>query len=80
MAYGIPVLVSDIPENLEAIGSFGQTFQSRSIDDLASKLKEGLNSENSQVVAAQALERVKQEYDWQNITDSTIAVYKPSQA
>jgi glycosyltransferase involved in cell wall biosynthesis len=80
MAYGIPVLVSDIPENLEAIGGFGQTFQSRSIDDLASKLKESLNLENSQLVAAQARERVKQEYDWQTITDNTIAVYKPSQA
>ncbi len=80
MAYGIPVLVSDIPENLEAIGGYGRTFQSRNIDDLACKLKEALSAEDSQEIAAQALVRVKQEYDWQNITESTIAVYKPSQA
>ena len=38
MGYGNCVLVSDIEENLEVIGSAGLSFQSRSTTDLATKL------------------------------------------
>jgi glycosyltransferase involved in cell wall biosynthesis len=81
MAYGLPVLVSDIPENLEAIGGYGQSFHNKDITDLASKLQQLLdNPETGDKLAQQAQIRVRTEYDWQNITNSTLKIYQLSQA
>ena len=33
MAYGLPVLVSDIPENLEAVGVCGWSFANKDLAD-----------------------------------------------
>jgi len=81
MAYGLPVLVSDIPENLEAIGGYGQSFHNKDIADLASKLQQLLDDpETGDKLAQQAQIRVCTEYDWQNITNSTLKIYQLSQA
>jgi glycosyltransferase involved in cell wall biosynthesis len=81
MAYGLPVLISDIPENLEAIGGYGQSFHSRDIDDLTVKLQQWLdNPEDGYKLAQQAQIRVRAEYDWFNITNSTLDIYRLSQA
>ena len=39
MSYGLPCLVSDIPENREAIGDCGLTFKSGDVIDLNEKLR-----------------------------------------
>ncbi len=81
MAYGLPVLVSDIPENLEAVGGYGWSFANKDVADLASKLQQWLdNPEASQELAKQAQNRVGSEYNWHNITNSTLKIYQLSQA
>lgn len=81
MAYGLPTLVSDIPENLEAIAGFGLSFRNRDASDLAAKLTAWLNQpEASYELAKQAQLRVKTEYDWHTIADSTLQIYRLSQA
>lgn len=81
MAYGLPVLISDIPENLEAVGGYGQSFHNKDSADLASKLQQLLdNPESGDKLAQQAQIRVRTEYDWQNITNSTLKIYQLSQA
>ena len=81
MAYGVPVLVSDIPANLEAIGDYGWSFRSGDVNDLAAKLKECLDNpgRTSQFVEA-AQRRVKTEYNWHDITSRTLQIYGLSQA
>ena len=80
MAYGVPVLVSDIPANLEVIGDCGWSFRSSDVDDLAAKLRECLDNPDrtSQFVEA-AQRRIKAEYNWHDITNRTLQIYGLSQ-
>ena len=80
MAYGVPVLVSDIPANLEVIGDCGWSFRSSDVDDLAAKLRECLDNPDrtSQFVKA-AQRRIKAEYNWHDITNRTLQIYGLSQ-
>lgn len=76
MAYGNAVLISDIPENLEAVGETGFRFRSKDTDSLRRKLKFLINRpklvEESKVLSR---ERVRNNYDWEVITDSVKRVY-----
>lgn len=68
MSYGNCCLVSDIPENREAIGDAGFTFQNRSVDDLRDKLNELLSSETMTTsVKVIARLRVENRYNWDKI-------------
>ena len=80
MAYGVPVLVSDIPGNLEAIGDYGWSFRSGDVNDLTAKLKECLDNPDqaSQFIKA-AQQRVETEYNWHDITNRTLQIYGLSQ-
>jgi glycosyltransferase involved in cell wall biosynthesis len=68
MSYGLPCLVSDIPENREAIGDCGLTFKNRNVSDLNKKLrfilKNGLDTEN---LSERTIQRVKECYSWDSI-------------
>jgi len=76
MAYGNAALVSDIPENKEAIGDRGFTFVNKSVEDLTNKLTELLSNEALVVsVAEKAKARMIKEYNWKNIADNTEMVY-----
>ena len=69
MSYGLPCLVSDIPENREAIADCGLTFKSENVTDLKSKLSlmlsPGFNKKSS---AEKAIQRVRNCYSWDAIT------------
>ncbi len=81
MAYGLPVLVSDIPENLEAVGGYGWSFTNKDVAGLTVKLQQWLDDPKAgQEIAKQAQNRVNSEYNWQNITISTLKIYQLSQA
>lgn len=68
MSYGNCCLVSDIPENREAIGDAGFTFVNKNVDDLKDKLKMLLDSaEMRGSVSEKARERVRNEYNWDKI-------------
>jgi glycosyltransferase involved in cell wall biosynthesis len=68
MSYGNCCLVSDIPENMEAIGEAGFTFHNKSVADLRDKLSELLASETLRnSVGDKARLRVKNCYNWDKI-------------
>lgn len=68
MSYGNCCLVSDIPENREAIADTGFTFENKNIDDLSVKLAELLSSSKlRKTVSQRAKERVKEHYCWDKI-------------
>lgn len=68
MSYGLPCLVSDIPENIEAIGNCGITFKSKDIHDLSEKLSLLLDQRYpKRALAEKAIERVKTFYCWDSI-------------
>ncbi|MDD5627281.1 MAG: glycosyltransferase family 4 protein [Patescibacteria group bacterium] len=76
MGSGRCVLVSDIPENQEAIGEAGYTFKSKSFVDLTQKIL-FLNDHPELVLknGHLARERVKRNYNWQKITRQTLSLY-----
>lgn len=76
MSYGNCCLVSDIPENKEAIGGAGFTFANKSVNDLQMKLSELLDSPDLRnSVAAQARARVETGYNWDNIASEFEDMY-----
>ncbi len=77
MGYGLAPLVSDIPENLEAIGQAGLVFRNKSIDDLREKMENALNeSEKIKIIGECAKEREEKEYDWDSIALKTLRLYE----
>ena len=76
MSYGNCCLVSDIPENLEAIGDAGFHFANRNVDDLAGRLRWLLeHSEEVTSVNVGAKERIRQHYSWQSISEQVEKLY-----
>lgn len=76
MSYGNCVLVSDIEENIEAIGCNGLTFQSKSVSDLKGKLDYLFQRED--IVMAfrtQARQYVLENFNWDEITDAYEELY-----
>lgn len=76
MSYGNCCLVSDIPENLEALNGFGYTFKRKDINDLADKL-DFLIGNVSYVnrVKSQAKNFVLKNYSWDLIASKMEALY-----
>lgn len=77
MSYGNCCLVSDIPECASVIEERGFTFKAGDIDDLGDKLQ--MLCDNSSLVEDMkktAAEYICRKYDWNDVTDRTLAVYK----
>lgn len=77
MGYGVAPLVSDIPENREAVSDAGYTFRSGSVIDLERALNE-LTQDTTGVknIGSLARERVLKYYHWDAIATETIGVYE----
>lgn len=77
LAYGVPILVSDIEENLEAANGFGLIFKNKNIADLAKKLAYALkNKELIKARSVLARRQVSKKYNWNDITKKTAALYR----
>lgn len=77
MSYGQVCLASDISANQEALGEAGYFFKDRDVNDLQAKLEYLLeNPEAIKSFSQKALERVRKEYNWNDIADQMIKVYK----
>lgn len=77
LSYGKCALVSDIPENLEAIDNFGFTFKNKSVKDLQNKLQYLLNhSQEVKKIAKETKNYVGKNYNWDDITLETISLYE----
>ena len=81
MSYGSCCLVSDIPENLEALGDCGVSFRNKDVDDLSRKLEALLavgGADNP--FAIRARERVRTEYSWDMVADRFEELYSSLEA
>ncbi|PLX86469.1 MAG: hypothetical protein C0618_09000 [Desulfuromonas sp.] len=77
MSYGNCCLVSDIPENREAIGEAGFTFKNKDTNDLNAQLSRLLSDPAlRKSVAVQASKRVETEYNWDKIADEFECLYR----
>ncbi len=76
MSYGNCVMVSNIDENLEAVGDNGFTFQSRDEESLREKLQYLIDHEEIiDEYRVQARQYVQNKYNWDEVTDQYEALY-----
>jgi glycosyltransferase involved in cell wall biosynthesis len=79
LAYGIPTLVSDLPENLEPVTVDGvvysHVFRRRDVADLAVQLHSALEDERAFERAKTIQSAVSRVYDWEAIAETTERVY-----
>lgn len=77
MSYGLPVLVSDIPENLEALHHTGFTFTSKSVPDLVNVLGGLLRHPRLlEQARGQSRDVIRQYFNWNHITEETRSLYR----
>ena len=79
MSFGLPVVVSDIPGNVEALGTppAGLVFPLRDHGALAGALERLAGSPDlRRDLGQKAIARVREAYDWEIIADQTAAVYE----
>lgn len=76
LAYGAPVLASDIAPNVEVLRENGEYFRAGDAKDLALRLAECLETRDSmRARASEIKERMLVEYDWQRVAEATSALY-----
>ncbi len=80
MSYSRCVLVSDIEENVEAVGAdpvCGRLFRSGDVKSLKTELEDLLaRPEERDILGKMAKERVTQSYNWEGIIDQVEDVYR----
>lgn len=76
LSYGLIPLVSDIPANLEVNINSDYYFQCKNIKNLKDKLIQLLSAEFTDLERGKLIEFVRKKYDWQEISEQTIEVYK----
>lgn len=77
MAHGLEILISDISANREAAKDTALYFKSKDVKDLEEKLKIALEDEEMMSgLAKQAKERAKTVYNWENISNDILEVYR----
>jgi len=77
MSYGVPVLVSDIKENLDVIGGNGFSFEVNDVKSLENELEKILNSRDDFTdKISRAKKEVEEKYDWEKIAQKTLEVYE----
>lgn len=79
LSYGLPVIASDIPANLEVGLSDSSYFKLGQVDQIADMLKQHLQqtvtAEEKLVKSKQLREWVQSRYDWRNIAEKTVTTY-----
>lgn len=76
MSYGLSVLVSDIPANLEVGLSQDRYFKCGDVDDLQQKMKILVEKQLTEVEKQKIQRKIETDYNWNTIADQTIEVYK----
>jgi glycosyltransferase involved in cell wall biosynthesis len=78
MSFARPVLVSDIPENLEVAEGIAVTFKRDDPSDLARGLRRmiGMDAMERQGRGNISRERIEQQYTWDHVTDEVEALYR----
>ncbi len=77
MSYARCCIVSDIAENLDALGTAGLTFHTTDIDDLARQMNRVIASPESMAALGQAARaRVLAHYSWDTVTSQLEDLYR----
>jgi glycosyltransferase involved in cell wall biosynthesis len=76
LSYGLPVLVSDIPQNREIPLPDFRYFRVGDIDDLYRKMQELINTGITEEEEKCYRELLDKEYNWDKIAQRTLNVYK----
>ena len=89
VGYDARVIVSDIPENIDCLEGYGNSFKKSDVASLKSALAHCLAHEELQscdfkpeLTAAQVQQKRRElmaKYDWNTITDKTLALYRAVQ-
>ncbi len=76
VAYGVPVLASDIPPNKEILGDKGVYFHAGSVDSLTESLDRCLGDLDELGAKASAMRlEALEEYDWDRVAEATAGLY-----
>jgi glycosyltransferase involved in cell wall biosynthesis len=76
LSFGLPVLVSDIPANLETVRNIGFIFKNKDQKSLEDKLRYLVqSSETLEEKRGLGIALMQTEYNWDNITNDVIEVY-----
>jgi len=77
MAAGTAVLVSDIPENMEAVHDKAFAFKNKNVSDLADVLQDLIdNPEKVRESANAGKDHVIKNYNWKDIANELVKVYR----
>jgi glycosyltransferase involved in cell wall biosynthesis len=74
MAYGVPVIASDIPANRQFLLGSRHFFRLGDIDGIAERLREF--AREPPLTDQEPSSTVRKRYDWRNIASETLSVYK----
>jgi glycosyltransferase involved in cell wall biosynthesis len=77
LAYGAPILASDIAPNIEILGEKGCYFAAGDVEDLSRRLSESLDDlEELRAFSGTLMLRARHEYDWDRSARSTSELYE----
>ncbi|MBN1766762.1 MAG: glycosyltransferase family 4 protein [Sedimentisphaerales bacterium] len=77
MSFGNICLASNIPENIEAIGEAGLTFDNKSVSSLHAGMDWALkNPDRTEKIKLSARERIKKHFSWEGIADRFEKLYE----
>lgn len=75
-AYGLPIVASDIPSNMEIVAKCGRPFTKGDVDDLTRVLQEVLHDADlREDLGRKARKLVQEEYEWNSISENTSRLY-----
>ena len=76
LSYGCRCLISDIPENVETAGGLANTFSKGNVWELRNALESMLRKDSSETERACISGKVKELYNWDDITEATLRTYQ----
>ncbi|MDD4333170.1 MAG: glycosyltransferase family 4 protein [Patescibacteria group bacterium] len=77
MSYGLQIISSDIPENVEVLRDNGAIFRNKDAKDLEEKIIYFLNNpEDFKIKSSEGKKRAQNSYNWENICQETISLYE----
>lgn len=77
MGHGNCVLANDVPEHREVLGDAGYFFSTRNNGELTEKMQDLIDHpEKVEAARKKAIERIRERYTWDKITDQYEALFK----
>ncbi len=76
MSYGLPVLASDIPGNVEIITNNDFIFKPGDISAMKNKILDFIEAPPGKQIAFDNKRRIENEFNWNRIAEDTMKIYK----